>query len=80
MDNKEPITLSMTEAMPPDKALEIVLGLFEKYNLYVEEKAGALYILQKSPEPKQPFDTRVGRDIPESPAPIFQVVPLEKYQ
>ena len=76
MDNKEPITLSMTEPMPPDKALEIVLGLFEKYGLYVEEKAGALYILQKSPEPKQPFDIRVGRDVPESSAPILQVVPL----
>ncbi len=76
MDNKEPVTLSMTQAMPPDKALEIVLGLFEKYNLYLEEKAGALYILQKSPEPKQPFDTRVGRDVPESPATILQVVPL----
>ena len=76
MDNKEPVTLSMSQAMPPDKALEIVLGLFEKYNLYVEEKAGALYILQKAPEPKQPFDIRVGRDVPESPATILQVVPL----
>jgi len=77
MDNKEPITLSMTQAMPPDKALEIVLGLFEKYNLYVEERAGALYIFQKSPEPKQPFGVRVGREIPESSAPIIQVVPLK---
>jgi general secretion pathway protein D len=76
MDNKEPVTLSMSQAMPPDKALEIVLGLLEKYNLYVEEKAGALYILQKAPELKQPFDIRVGRDVPESPAPILQVVPL----
>ena len=76
MDNKEPITFSMTQPMPPDKALEIVLGLFEKYNLYVEEKAGALYILHKSPEPKQLFDIRVGREIPESPAMILQVVPL----
>lgn len=76
MDNKEPITFSMPQAMPSDKALEVVLGLFEKYNLYVEEKAGALYILQKTPELKQPFDIRVGRDIPESPAPILQVIPL----
>ena len=77
MDNKEPITFSMPQAMPPEKTLEIVLGLFEKYNLYVEEKAGALYILQKSPEPKQPFDIRIGREIPESPAQILQVVPLK---
>ena len=77
MDNKEPITFSMTQPMPPDKTLEIVLGLFEKYSLYVEEKAGALYILPKTPEPKQPFDVRFGRDIPESPTPILQVVPLK---
>ena len=76
MDSKEPITMRMTEAMPSEKALEIVLGLFEKYNLYMEERAGALYILQKAPEARQPFDIRVGQEIAESPAPILQVVPL----
>jgi general secretion pathway protein D len=77
MENKESITFSMPQAMPPDKALEIILGLFERYNLYVEEKAGALYILQKPPEPKQPFDIRIGGEVPESPAQILQVVPLK---
>ena len=76
MDSKDPITLSMTEAVPSDKALEIVLGLFERYNLYVEGKAGALYIFQRSPDPKQPFDIRVGREVAESSAPVLQVVPL----
>jgi len=76
MESKEPITFSMPKDMPSDKALEIVLGIFERYNLYVEEKAGALYILHKPPEPKQPFDIRVGREIPESPTQILQVVPL----
>ena len=76
MESKEPITLRMTEAMAPDKALEIVLGLFEKYNLYVEEKAGALYVLHKSPAPKGPFDIKVGQEITESPASVLQVVPL----
>ena len=76
MENKEPITFSMPQPMPSDKALEIVLGIFERYNLYVEEKAGALYILHKAPEPKQPFDIRVGREIPESPEQVLQVVPL----
>jgi general secretion pathway protein D len=77
MDNKEPITFSMPQPMPSDKALEIILGLFERYNLYVEEKAGAIYILHKSPEPKQPFDVRIGKEVPESPAQILQVVPLK---
>jgi general secretion pathway protein D len=76
MDSREPITMRMTEAIPSEKALEIVLGLFEKYNLCMEEKAGALYILQKAPEAKQPFDIKVGQEIAESPAPILQVVPL----
>lgn len=76
MESKESVNLRMTQPMPPDKALEILLGLFERYNLYVEEKAGALYILSKAPEPKQPFDIRVGREIPESPAQVLQVVPL----
>lgn len=77
MDSKEPITFSMKDAVPSEKALEMVLGIFEKYNLYVEEKAGALYIFQKLPEPKQPFDIKVGTEMAESPASILQVVPLK---
>ena len=77
MDSKEVITLRMAEATEPDKTLEILLGLFERYNLHVEEKAGALYILHKSPDPKQPIDIRVGREIPESSATVLQVVPLK---
>ena len=77
MDSREPITFSMKDAVPSEKALEMVLGIFEKYNLYVEEKAGALYIFQKLPEPKQPFDIKVGTEMAESPASILQVVPLK---
>jgi general secretion pathway protein D len=77
MDSREPITFSMKDAVPSEQALEMVLGIFEKYNLYVEEKAGALYIFQKLPEPKQPFDIKVGKEMAESPAPILQVVPLK---
>jgi len=76
MESKEPVTFGMPQPMPSDKALEIVLGIFERYNLYAEERAGALYILHKTPEPKQPFDIRVGREIPESPEQVLQVVPL----
>ena len=77
MDSKEVITFRMAEATEPDKTLEILLGLFERYNLHVEERAGALYILHKSPDPKQPIDIRVGREIPESSATVLQVVPLK---
>lgn len=77
VENKALITFGMPNAMPPDKALEIVLGLFDKYNVYIEEKAGALYIFSKPPEPKQPSDIRVGGEVPESSAQIVQVVPLK---
>ena len=77
MDSREPITFSMKDAVPSEKALEMVLGIFEKYNLYVEERAGALYIFQKAPEAKQPFDIKVGTEMAESPASILQVVPLK---
>lgn len=76
MNNKQPVTMRMPQAMPGDKALEVVISLFEKYGLYVEEKAGALYILNKPPEPKEPFDVRIGRDTVDSPVDILQVVPL----
>ena len=76
MNNKQPVTIRMPEATPPDKALGMVLGLLEKNGLYIEESAGALYILQKAPEPKAPFDVRVGRNIADSPVDILQGVPL----
>jgi len=77
MDSRESITFSMKDAVPSEQALGMVLGIFEKYNLYVEEKAGALYFFQKLPEPKEPFDIKVGTEMAESPASILQVVPLK---
>jgi len=77
MNNKQPITIRMPQAMPPDKALGIVLGLLEKNGLYVEEAAGTLYILQKPPESKSPVDIKIGRDIVDSTADILQIVPLK---
>jgi general secretion pathway protein D len=77
MSNKTPITMSMPQPLAADKTLEIVLKLFEKYNLSLEEKAGALYVFSKPPAPKEPFDVRVGRESANSPADILQVVPLK---
>jgi general secretion pathway protein D len=45
MSNKQLVTLRMPQAMAADKALEIVVGLLEKYGIYLEEKANSLYIL-----------------------------------
>ena len=76
MSDKQPVTLRMPKPLPAVKALEIVMGLLEKYNFYLEVRAGTLYILQKAPTPESPLDIRVGRDIVDSSADILQVVPL----
>jgi len=77
MKNKKPISMRMPQPMPSDKALELLIGLFEKNKLYLEEKAGALYILNEPPsESKQLFDIRIGRDMADSSAYILQVTPL----
>ncbi|MBI4691167.1 MAG: hypothetical protein HY754_13030 [Nitrospirae bacterium] len=73
---KNPVTLRMTQEMPPDKVLEIVIGFLEKYDLIVEEKAGALYITKTRP-PAQKLDIRIGKDVPDSPAEIVQIVPIK---
>lgn len=70
---KNPVTLRMTQEMPPDKVMEIVIGFLEKYDLIVEERAGAIYITKTRP-PQRPVDIRIGRDVPESPAEVVQIV------
>ncbi len=77
MNNKQPVTMLMPQAVAPDQALGIVLGVLEKNGLYVEETAGTLYILQKAPESKSPVDIKIGRDIFDSTVDIIQAVPLK---
>jgi len=79
LNNKKPITMRMPEPMPPEKALDMIMGMLEKYGYYLDEKAGALYVLEKPPEPREPsspVDIRVGTTPENSPAEILQVVPL----
>ena len=77
MDNKQPVTMLMPQAVAPEKAFDMVIGLLEKNGLYVEAGAGNLYILQKPPEAKSLFDVRVGRNVVDSSADILQIVPLK---
>jgi general secretion pathway protein D len=76
MDRRDPVTVRMTKPVSPEEALERVLGLFEKYNLFVETSADSLYILTKAPDAKQPVDIRMGGGLPEGTEMILQVVPL----
>ncbi|MBF0558435.1 MAG: type II secretion system secretin GspD [Nitrospirae bacterium] len=79
MGMKNPITLRMTQEMPAEKALGIVIGFLEKNDLTAEEKGGSLYIIKPKPQaaPAQPADYRIGRDVEDSPATVIQIVPIK---
>jgi general secretion pathway protein D len=77
MKSSKPVSMRMPQAMPSDRAFELLVDLLEKNSLYVEEKAGALYILSEAPaDQKRRLDIRVGRDSEDSSSYILQVVPL----
>jgi general secretion pathway protein D len=73
---KNPVTLRMSEELSPDRVLDIVIGFLERYDLVVEERSGALYITKSRQQAQRPVDIRIGRDVPESPADIVQIVVL----
>jgi general secretion pathway protein D len=79
MNDRQPVTLRMPRPLPAVEALEIVTGFLEKTGLLIEERAGALYILQKPAPPAlaAPVDVRIGYNPPDSSATILQVVPLK---
>ena len=78
MNDKQAITLMMPQPMSSEKTLDIVIGLFEKYGLYIEERAGALYILNKPPQPPpaDPYSVKFGRSAADTSSEVLQVVPL----
>jgi general secretion pathway protein D len=78
MSNKQLVTLRMPQAMAADKALEIVVGLLEKYGIYLEEKANSLYILSNPPQapPPEAYQIQYGRALNSNSRNILQIVPL----
>lgn len=76
MNDKRLISLKIPEPLPADKALEIVIGVLEKHDLHVEEKAGALYVMHKPPAPRATADVRIGRE-GGGFGDVLQVVPLK---
>lgn len=74
---KDPVTMRMAGELPAVRVFEMVMGVLEKKNLVIEEKAGALYIMKSRPTGQKPVDIRVGREAKDSPAEILQVVPLK---
>jgi general secretion pathway protein D len=81
MKTKTPITLKMKEKMPPDKLLESVLSMIERYGISAEDKAGTLHLYKPKPKPKppqpKPLDLRIGDEPPESFAEIIYVYPFK---
>lgn len=76
---KDPITIRMTKALPPETVFEIVLGLLERHNVVVEEKAGALYIIDSTSklQGKKPIEILVGSEVSDSHDKVLQIVPLK---
>jgi general secretion pathway protein D len=77
MEDKRVVTLSTPQPLPADKALEMVTGVLEKYDLFVEEKAGALYVMQKPPVPRPTLEIQSGSEIEESRGNVLQIIPLK---
>jgi len=73
---KDTVTLRMGRPLPAPDVLALALGILEKKGLIVEEKAGTLYVLRARPASQGRRDIRVGRDVPDSPAEVLQVVVL----
>jgi general secretion pathway protein D len=74
---KDPITLRMTQEMPPAQVVEVVIGVLEKRGLVVEEKNGVLFISRSKPPARRPVDVRVGREVPDTAEEILQIVQLK---
>jgi general secretion pathway protein D len=74
---KDPITLRTGEPLPATRVFEIVLGVLESKNLYLEERAETLYVFKSRPGAQRPLEVRVGDEVPDSPANILQVVLLK---
>lgn len=77
MEDKRVVTFSTPQPISADKALEMVIGVLEKYDLFVEEKAGALHVMQKPSMPKPTMNIQSGREIDESRGDVLQIIPLK---
>jgi general secretion pathway protein D len=75
MTDRRVVTLQTPQALTPEKALEMVIGVLEKHELHVEERAGSLYVMQKPPAPRSTSDVRIGRDTGGS-GDVVQIIPL----
>lgn len=76
MEDKRVVTFSTPQPISAEKALEMVTGVLEKNGLFVEEKAGALHVMQKPSVPKPTLEIQSGLEIDESRDNVLQIIPL----
>lgn len=76
MEDKRLVTLSTPQPLSSDAALELATGVLEKYDLIVEEKAGALHVMQNPPAPRPTLEISSGRESVEGRGDVVHIVPL----
>lgn len=76
---KDPVTIRMTKPLPPETVFEIALGLLGKHNIVVEEKSGALYIIDSTSklQGNKSIEIQVGREVSDGKDKALQVIPLK---
>lgn len=76
---KDPVTIRMTKPLPPETVFEIALGLLGKHNIVVEEKSGALYIIDSTSklQGNKSVEIQVGREVSGGQDKALQVIPLK---
>ena len=69
----------MTKPLPPETVFEIALGLLGKHNIVVEEKSGALYIIDSTSklQGNKSVEIQVGREVSGGQDKALQVIPLK---
>lgn len=79
---RNPVTLRMPKALPPEDVLNIVIKYLETFELKIEAKGKILSITKPKPKtlpiPKPKIEALIiGDEIPESPATIMVLYPLK---
>jgi len=77
MEDNRLVTLSTPRPVSADDALEMIAGALEKYELIVEEKAGALHVMHKPPAPRPTMEIQSGSEINEGSGDVLHILPLK---
>lgn len=74
---KNPVTIRMTKPMEPADALDMIISFLKKYDLRIEQKAGALYITKPPVQVGAPVSVNIGEQVAQSSSTVLQILPLK---